>query len=85
MGLFFKKAVLEFAVKILETYNYRVSQYSVRKLNCRLFKDFDQNYYNNSLKYAANRTIFSRTPVTVNTKSEVFLKDVFSKFEDIGK
>ena len=85
MRLFFKKTVLEFAVKILETYNYRVSKHSFRKLNCRHFKEFNHNYYNNSLKYAANRTLFSRTPVTVNKKSEVFLKDVFSKFEDIGK
>ena len=48
------------------------------------FKDFGHNYYNNSLKYAANRTLFSITPITV-TKSEVFLRDIFSKVEDIGK
>ena len=47
------------------------------------FKDFDHNYYNNLLKYAANRTLFSKTPVTVNTKTEVYLKDFFSKFEKI--
>ena len=29
--------------------------------------------------------MFSVKPITVNTKSEVFLKDFFSKFEDIGK
>ena len=48
------------------------------------FKDFDDNYYNNSLKYATNRTLFS-TAVSVSAKSEVFLKDCFSKFEDISK
>ena len=52
MGLFFKKSVLEFVVKILE-------------------------------KYA--NTLFSKTPVTVSTKSEVFLKDFFSKLEDISR
>ena len=31
------------------------------------------------------QNIFSVTPVTVSTKSKVFLKDFFSKFEDIGK
>ena len=46
--------------------------------------DFDHNYYNNSLKYAANKTLFlSITPVTVSTKSEVFLKDFFNKFKEI--
>ena len=28
---------------------------------------------------------FSKAPVTVSTESEVFLKDFFSRFEDIGK
>ena len=28
---------------------------------------------------------FSIMPITVNIKSDVFLKDFFSKFEDIGK
>ena len=28
---------------------------------------------------------FSIAPITINTKSEVFLKDFFSKFEDFGK
>ena len=85
MGLFLKKAVLEFAVNIQQTYNYRVSKHSFRKLNffIEFFKEFDHNYYNNSLKYAANRTLFSGTPVTINTKSEVFRKDVFSKFEEM--
>ena len=38
----------------------------------------------NSLKYAANRTLFSKIPVTVRLKKN-FLKDFFSKFEDIIK
>ena len=42
--------------------------------------DFSHNRNNNSLKYAANIT-----PVTGSTKSDVFLKDVFSKFEAISK
>ena len=66
----------------------RVSKSFLLKLNFSsqiFFKDFDHNYYNNSLKHAANRTPFSITPVTVSTKREVFLKDFFSKFEDIGK
>ena len=42
--------------------------------------NFDHNYYNNSLKYT-----FSITSITVNIKSDIFLKDFFSKFEDIGK
>ena len=41
------------------------------------FKDFDHNYYNNSLKYAANKTLFSITPVTLSTKSEGFSKGLF--------
>ena len=48
------------------------------------FKDFDYNYYNNSLKYVANNT-FSITTVLVSTKGEVYLKDLFSKFENVGK
>ena len=52
VGLFFKKSVLEFVVKILEKYT---------------------------------NTLFSKTPVTVSTKSEVFLNDFFSKLEDISK
>ena len=32
------------------------------------------------MKYAANRTLFTKTLVTVSTKSEVFLKDFFNKF-----
>ena len=48
------------------------------------YVDFDHNYYNNNLKYAANRTLFSSiTPVTVSTESEVFLKDFFSEFKEI--
>ena len=51
-----------------------------------LFNDFDYNYYNNSLKYAGNRTpFFFVTPVTVSTKSKVYLKYFFCKFEDVGK
>ena len=50
-----------------------------------VFKDFDHNYYNNSLKYAVTRTLPPIIPVAVTTKSEVFLKDFFSKFEGIGK
>ena len=48
------------------------------------YVDFDHNYYNNNLKYAANRTLFlSITPVTGSTKSEVFPNDFFSKFKEI--
>ena len=49
------------------------------------FKDCDHNYYNNSLKFSGNRTLFSIAPVNLSTKSEGFLKDFFSKFEDISK
>ena len=35
-------------------------------------------------KRSANRALFL-TAVLISTKSEVFLKDFFSKFEDIGK
>ena len=49
------------------------------------FKDLDHNYYNNSLKYVADITILSKTPVTANINSEVFLKDFFSKFEDMSE
>ena len=35
-------------------------------------------------KLSANRTLFP-TAVLIGTKSEVFLKDFFSKFKDIGK
>ena len=31
------------------------------------------------MKYAANRRLFTKTLVTVSTKSEVFLKDFFNK------
>ena len=74
MGLLFKKGALEFVVKILDL--QRVSKNSFLKLNFLqvVFKDFDHNYYNNSLKCAANRTIFSVTSVTVSTKSELFLE-----------
>ena len=74
VGLLFKKGVLEFVVKILDL--QRVSKNSFLKLNFLqiVFKDFDHNYYNNSLKYAANRTIFSLTSATVSTKSELFLE-----------
>ena len=87
MGLFFKKGVLEIVVQILDKYTYRVSKNSFLKLNffTGIFKEFDHNCYDNSLKYAAKRTLFSITPVTVSTKSEAFLKYFFSKFEDIGK
>ena len=88
MGLFFKKGVLEFVFKILDKYTNK----EFLKLHFQnwtsspiFFKNFDHNYYNNSLKYAANRTFFPKTPVTVSTKNEVFLKDFFSKFEDISK
>ena len=66
VGLFFKKGVLEFVVKILDKYT-----------NKQFLKIpfLDHNYYNNSLKYAANRTVFSKTFVIVITKSEVFIKD----------
>ena len=33
-----------------------------------IFKDFDYNYYNNGLKNAANRTLFSITAVLVSEK-----------------
>ena len=38
----------------------RVSKNSFLKLNFLkyIFKDFDHNYYNNSLKYSGNRTLF---------------------------
>ena len=48
------------------------------------FKDFDHNYYNGSLKYTANRTLFFIALVTVSSKSEVFIKNIFSQFEDTG-
>ena len=60
VGLLFKKGVLKFEVKILDKYTSKE------------FKDFDHNYYNNSLKYAANRTLFSKTPVIVSTESKFF-------------
>ena len=84
VGLFFKKGVLEFVAKILDKYTYK--EFLKIPFSSQIFfKDFDHNYYNNSLKYPANRTLFSITAVTVGTKSEVFLKDFFSIFEDIGK
>ena len=85
---FFKKDVLNFLVKILEKYTHKeflkIPFYTWTSSQT-FFKHFDHNYYNNNLKYAANSTLVSITPVTVNTKSELFLKDIFSKFKDIGK
>ena len=80
VGLFLKKGVLEFVVKILDLYNNKefLQILWTSSLNWTsspiFFKNFDLIYYNNSLKYAANRTLFSKTHVKVSTKTEVFLK-----------
>ena len=51
-----------------------------------IFKDSDENYYNNSLKHACSyQNIFFITVALVSTTREAFLKDVFNGFEDIGK
>ena len=59
MGLSFKKGVLEIVVQILDKYTYRVSKNRFLKLNffTGIFKGFDHNYYDNSLKYAAKRNL----------------------------
>ena len=88
MGLFFEKGALEFVAKILDKYTskeFLKIPFENWTSSLISFKDFDHNYYNNSLKYAANRTLFSKTPVTVSTKSEVFLKEFFSIFEGMNK
>ena len=77
MGLLFKKVVQKSAVTTLDRYTYKeflkIPFWNGTSSKI-FFKDFDHNYYNNYLKYAAKRTLFPVTPVTVSTKSEVYLK-----------
>ena len=83
-----KKNVQEFVVKTLAIYSCKeFLKIPFENWNSAqiFFTDFDHSYYNNSLKYAANRTLFSITTATRSTKSEVFLKDFFCKFEDISE
>ena len=49
------------------------------------FKDFDHNYYNGSLNMQLTEHFFSITLVTISSKSEVFIRNIFSKFEDTGE
>ena len=88
IGTVLQKVVLEFVVKILDKYTkkeFLKTAFQDWTSSPIFFKGFDYSYYNNSLKYVANRTLFSKTPVIVSTKNEFFLKDFFSKFEDISK
>ena len=50
-----------------------------------IFKVFDHNYYSNSLKYEADKTLFPIKPVTLSTKGEGFSKGFFNKCESNGK
>ena len=80
--LFFKKDVLEFVVKILLKYTnneFLKIPFQNWTSSSIFFKDFDHNYYNNSSKYVANRTLFFKTSVTVSTRSEKVMYSHFLK------
>ena len=83
MGLFFKKGVLEFVVKILDRYTnkeFLKTPFQNSASSPIFFKDINHNYCNNSLKYVANSTFFSKTPVTAEK-----VKDILNRFDDIDK
>ena len=65
-------------------YLQKVSKNSFLKLNFLkdIFQGFWLQHYNNSLKYMAKITLFHNSCLSEHKK---FLKDFFSKFEDVGK
>ena len=86
VGLFFKKDVLEFVAKILLKYtNNEFLKIPFQNWTSSpiFFKDFDHNYYNNSSKYAANRTLFFQN--ICYSKHKKWQSDVFTFPEEILK
>ena len=83
MGLFFKIGALEFVVKILD----KCTSKEFLKINSKT--DFFHRNFSRILMIIITtitwQNTFSKTPVTVTTKIEVFQKDSLSKSEDIGK
>ena len=61
VGLFFKKGILEYLVKIIDKYTYKEFlkiSFENWTSSQMFFKDFDHSCENNSLKYDTNRTLF---------------------------
>ena len=61
VGLFFKKGILEYLVKIIDKYTYKEFlkiSFENWTSSQTFLKDFDHSCENNSLKYDTNRTLF---------------------------
>ena len=76
-----EKDVQEFVVKTIDIYTYKeflkffFQNWTFSQI---FFKDFDHNYYINSLKYAVNRTLFFRNTCHIKLKKRSFSKGLFN-------